>query len=201
VSLQDVMQRYCAGEQGAFEELYRALAPKIRARVRFLMRESATADDVLQLTFLKLHRARASYVAGADPVPWVQAIARRSCIDEIRRRRTRERLANDPDRMPELTADVTGVAYDAEPEPFADSPHAAVLAALEALPPKQREAVVLTKLEGHSVKKAADLLGTTETAVKLRAHRGYARLRTLLGSDADFVSERRSRSPIARGRA
>ena len=52
--------------------------------------------------------------------------------------------------------------------------------ALGALPTQQREAVVLTKLEGKSVAEAATIAGTTVGAMKVRAHRGYEALRKLL---------------------
>ena len=58
----------------------------------------------------------------------------------------------------------------------------AALEALEDLPTGQREAVVLTKLDGKSVAEAAEIAGTTVGAMKVRAHRGYEALRKLLGA-------------------
>jgi RNA polymerase sigma-70 factor (ECF subfamily) len=49
--------------------------------------------------------------------------------------------------------------------------------ALDRLPEPYREAIQLTKISGLSVSEAADVLGATETAVKLRVHRGYNQLR------------------------
>ena len=57
----------------------------------------------------------------------------------------------------------------------------AALDALAELPAQQREAVVLTKLDGKSVAEAAEIAGTTIGAMKVRAHRGYEALRRLLG--------------------
>ena len=51
---------------------------------------------------------------------------------------------------------------------------------LAQLPVQQREAVVLTKLDGKSVAEAAEIAGTTVGAMKVRAHRGYEALRKLL---------------------
>ena len=56
----------------------------------------------------------------------------------------------------------------------------AALAALAELPEAQRQAVMLTKLEGRSVAEAAAIAGTTPGAMKVRAHRGYEALRRLL---------------------
>ena len=67
-----------------------------------------------------------------------------------------------------------------DPEPAREA-----LEALEGLPFQQREAVVLTKLEGKSVAEAAAIAGTTVGAMKVRAHRGYEALRKLLGRKTD----------------
>jgi len=62
-----------------------------------------------------------------------------------------------------------------------------VEAALAQLPENQREAIVLHRFEGFSFKEIAELLGVTETAVKVRAHRGYERLRKLLASERELA--------------
>jgi RNA polymerase sigma-70 factor (ECF subfamily) len=54
---------------------------------------------------------------------------------------------------------------------------AALEGALDALPEAYREAIQLTKVSGLSMAEAAEVLGTSETAVKLRVHRGYTQLR------------------------
>jgi RNA polymerase sigma-70 factor (ECF subfamily) len=53
----------------------------------------------------------------------------------------------------------------------------AIERAVDALPEAYREAIQLTKMSGLSIAEAASVLGTTETAVKLRVHRGYNLLR------------------------
>src|ERR1044071_7505160 len=82
-----LMGRYCAGDVAAFHELYAALAPRILGYLTGLAGDRATAEDLLQQTFMKLHEARSAYVKGANPVPWLYTIAHRTCLDEIRRRK------------------------------------------------------------------------------------------------------------------
>lgn len=79
------MKRYCEGDASAFRVLYAIAAPRLLTFVHYLVRDHALAEELLQQTFLKLHQARASYVAGADPLPWLYAIARRTCLDALRR--------------------------------------------------------------------------------------------------------------------
>jgi RNA polymerase sigma-70 factor (ECF subfamily) len=178
----DLMQRYCDGEAGAFRELYALVAPRLLGYLLKMARERALADDLLQQTFLKVHRARGSYVRGADPLPWIYAIAHRTFIDEARKsKRAVVRVGGD-DELPEVAAGLTGESDDRRDEGRGDPELVtATLDALAALPAQQREAVVLTKLDGKSVAEAAEIAGTTVGAMKVRAHRGYEALRRTLG--------------------
>lgn len=189
MSFDEVMRRYCDGDEAAFAELYSALAPRIFGYLRSLIRDDAAAEDLLQQTFLKLHGARGTYVVGADPVPWLYAIAHRTCLDELRRlRRAKVRPLGPDEELEEIAAGFSGTAVGAEAyEPYDDGQRAAVLRALTRLPEEQKRAVVLTKLEGRSMREAAVILGTTEGAVKLRAHRAYVRLRVILRCDEAFA--------------
>jgi RNA polymerase sigma-70 factor (ECF subfamily) len=177
----EIMRRYCAGDQAAFHQLYGLLAPRILAYLWGLIGEKATAEDLLQHTFLKVHEARASYVLGANPIPWIYTIAHRTCLDEMRRRkRSRVRLSKDGRLAAEPTADITGAAADTGPDPGDGEAATAAMAALEHLPGNQREALILTKVHGRSHAEAAMITGTTPGAIKLRAHRAYVTLRQVM---------------------
>jgi RNA polymerase sigma-70 factor (ECF subfamily) len=144
----------------------------------------------LQQTFMNAHVARSAFARGADPLPWLRTIARRLLVDEMRRR---ERLQRAVARV-----EHHGATHHERVEPFEQAEQACLderrsaLArnALEELPERQRRAVTLTKLEGYSVAAAAVALGTTAAAVKLRAHRGYASLRSKLALLVDGEEER-----------
>lgn len=175
------MQRYCDGDAHAFRELYTLVAPRLLGYLMKMARSRAVADDMLQLTFLKVHRARAAYVRDADPIPWMYSIAHRTFIDETRRVK-RAIVQSAGDDLPEIAASITGESADRRDEPIDPELAKTALAALAQLPEQQREAVVLTKLDGKSVAEAADIAGTTVGAMKVRAHRGYEALRKLLGA-------------------
>ncbi len=180
-----LMARYCAGDAQAFRQLHARLAPRVLGYLVRMVRDRAVAEDLVQLTFLKVHRARGAYVRGADPSPWIFAIAHRTFLDEARRRRRARVGVAEDGQPPEVAADLTGAAAEAgAPGPGDDGRGeltAATLAALERLPPAQREAVALTKLGGKSIAEAAEIVGTTPGAMKVRAHRGYEALRRALG--------------------
>jgi len=180
----DLMSRYCEGDAGAFRELHARVAPRLVAYLRRMTGERSAAEDLVQLTFLKVHRARTAYVRGADPVPWMFAIARRTFLDEARRRkRARVQVAGGDGRVPEMPAAIDGTrladgpAAEADPELLR-----AALDALSQLPPAQREALILTKMSGKSIAEAAAITGATPGAMKLRAHRAYTALRRALSA-------------------
>lgn len=179
------MGRYCDGDASAFHELYAAVAPRLFAYLLGLVGERAAAEDLLQVTFLKVHEARDVYVRGADPVPWLYTIAHRTFLDELRRRK-RSRLRPGGDELApadEPRADLAGSA-EGTSSPEAESLSDATLAALGTLPQSQREALILTKVHGRTHREAAAITGTTPGAIKLRAHRAYVALRQIL-SQAD----------------
>jgi RNA polymerase sigma-70 factor, ECF subfamily len=175
----ELMLRYCDGDARAFRELYALVAPRLLGYLAKMARDRAVADDLLQQTFLKLHRARSAYVRGADPVPWLYSIAHRTFLDEARRQK-RAVVRTADDEVPEVPAAITGESFERRDEPADPELARAALDALARLPDQQREAVVLTKLDGKSVAEAAAIAGTTVGAMKVRAHRGYEALRKLL---------------------
>lgn len=170
-SLEALMERYVDGEAEAFDALYRQVAPKLLGYLLRLTRHRERAEDLVQVTFAKVHRARDSYLRGAPLLPWVLAIARRSFYDERRRAKARHEDLTFEGVLPEPRPQAEGVPNDVS---------AALELALSELPEPYREAIQLTKLTGLSIAQAAQVLGTSETAVKLRVHRGYVQLRSVL---------------------
>lgn len=176
------MARYVDGDASAFRELYGLLAPRLLGYLMKMARQRALAEDLLQQTFLKVHRARGAYVKGADPVPWIYAIAHRTFIDDARKKKRAIVDVRGDDELPDIPANLLGETVDQRDDHRADPETVKqALDALGELPEAQREAVVLTKLDGKSVAEAAQIAGTTVGAMKVRAHRGYEALRKLLG--------------------
>ncbi len=179
----ELMARYCDGDASAFRELHARVAPRLVAYLARMSGERALAEDLAQQTFMKVHRSRAAYVRGADPVPWMFAIAHRTFLDEMRRKkRSRVQVAKDERGVPEQPATIEGAPANAGSDGADPQLVQAALAALDQLPPAQREAVILTKLSGKSIAEAAAITGASPGAVKLRAHRGYLALRKALAA-------------------
>jgi RNA polymerase sigma-70 factor, ECF subfamily len=175
-----LMGRYCDGDARSFHRLYALVAPKILAYLVGLTGDRALAEDLLQHTFLKLHQARSSYVRDANPVPWIYTIAHRTCLDELRKgKRARVKLTGDGTLPHEPQAGLSGSAEGAKGDGEAAAARIS-LADLEGLPQNQKEALILTKVHGHSLAEAAMITGSTPGAIKLRAHRAYVTLRARL---------------------
>jgi len=161
------------------------VAPRLLGYLLKMTRDRSLADDLLQQTFLKVHRARGAYVRGADPLPWIYSIAHRTFIDEARKHKRAVVRVGEVEELPEVPAGITGESVERRDEGRGDPELvSAALEALADLPDQQREAVVRTKLDGRSVAEAAAIAGTTVGAMKVRAHRGYEALRKVLGRPA-----------------
>jgi RNA polymerase sigma factor (sigma-70 family) len=176
-----LMEAYAAGDAESFQRLFRAVAPSIHA---FFLRSAArgAADDLLQTTFLKVHAARRSWRPGERLRPWLFTIAARVRADWLRRHGRHDAELDEeaeagPDPRPDPAA-----------EALARERAERVKQALDALPEAQRVVVHLHRFEDLSFPEIGRILGITEGAAKLRAFRGYARLRALL---TDIVAEGR----------
>jgi RNA polymerase sigma-70 factor, ECF subfamily len=175
------MERYSKGDEAAFAELYDAIAPRLLGFLRKATRDAFAAEDLMQQTLLHVHRARGSFIPGAAVIPWVFAIARRLMTDRARRRGVERRLfvdtPADDDRM---TYEPTAAPARADDLLHARRLEWRVQQRIDELPELQRTAYRLLQQEGLSLKNAAEVLGTSVTAVKLRAHRAYVTLRAVV---------------------
>lgn len=170
------MERYARGDESAFASVYDAVAPRVHAYLIRQARDRVVADDLLQQTLLQIHRKRGTYVAGLPVLPWAFAIARRLYIDECRRRKTdalwSARDVGEDDRRAWALPDDEVATREAA---------RLVEAELLRMPGNQRVAFELLKIDGLSHQEAAQALGTTVNAVKLRAFRAYTAIRSVLG--------------------
>jgi RNA polymerase sigma-70 factor (ECF subfamily) len=174
-----LMAAYSEGDGEAFNELFSSLGPRIHGFFLRRFGNDAVADDLLQTTFLKVHRARAEYRIGAPVRPWVFTIAARVGLDEYRRRGRRPEMTDDQSMERATSAVAMERAAKTDLAERADIA-AHVRSALEILPDSQREVVMLHRYEGFTFAEIGKMLGLSEGAAKLRAFRAYERLRERL---------------------
>jgi RNA polymerase sigma-70 factor (ECF subfamily) len=173
--LRALMSAYQAGELAAFEEIHDALAPMLARWLRGRVRTAQEADDLLQETFLQMHRARHTYDAAYPVAPWSFAIARHVWLMH---RRTLSRRPQATDAIEDVPLAVRG-----EAERYVEREQ--VRQALAAVPQGRRRAVIWHHVFGFSFREIAERLGIRESAAKLRSSRGMAELRKQLERDDD----------------
>jgi RNA polymerase sigma-70 factor (ECF subfamily) len=162
------------GDQHAYEQLLAEIGGVMERYLRRRFGDFDLVEECVQECLLSIHRARASYDSSRPFRSWMFAIVRYKAIDLLRRRGTRQRHETGAPRGEEV------------PAPPVD-PSAALQAAeaLAAIRPEHREALILTKLQGHSLAEAARLAGVSTTAMKSRVHRGIQEVRSLLEREED----------------
>jgi RNA polymerase sigma-70 factor (ECF subfamily) len=161
-----------AGDEGAYREALACVAARLRAYLRRRMQSvPEDVEDLVQETLLALHLQRGTYDPSLPVGAWVLAIARHKLVD-LWRRRGRQEALNEP-----LDDVDDAVLASTEAESGAQRDLAKLL---EELPAAQRQAIVLTKIEGLSVAEAAQRAGASESAIKVQVHRGLKKLAALV---------------------
>ena len=167
--LDRLMERYQQADPDAPRALVVALSPALLRFFQSQLADPQQADDLLQETWMRIHRVRRTYRPGEPVLPWVYAIARRVRIDGYRR--SRRIMLHE-------------IAMNVLPEPPARVEHRGRLPVFSELvaelPESQREVLTLLKVGGLSLEEVACVTSSTVGAVKQMAHRGYQRLRALL---------------------
>src|SRR5262249_15649840 len=162
------MGAYQGGDVGAFDRLYEALESELRGFLRARCHDPQRVDDLLQETFLQLHRSRRGYLPGLPVRPWVDAIAKRVFLMHVRKGRRRE------------SRGVTGRARVPGPEGPAAADRLAdrsqLVSVLRQVPPDGRRAFLLHHWRGLSFREIAERLGIAPGAAKLRSSRAGSRL-------------------------
>ena len=172
---EQLMGAYVAGDAAAFRVIFERYAPLLmRAMLRELyVREEA--NDLVQQTFLQLHRARLDFDAGQKLKPWIFTIAMNLKREYFRKKKRRPERSFDPESMAEPAVEALGAArVDAR---------RTLARVMGDLPADQREVIELHWFDGLEFPEVATVVGASVSAVKVRAHRGYVRLRQALGDD------------------
>lgn len=176
-ALDRLMREYQGGSLAAFEALYRALAPRVTGFIRSRVRDDAGASDLLQETFLELHRSRHTYLPGQSVIGWTFGIAQNVMLRhrrEVRRREQHEVTIDSAKPEEQLTAG----AADFEWQPLRE--------ALDHLSPDSRATWWMRNIEGLSFEVIARRLGLAAAAVRLRCSRASRALRAVLEKGPDY---------------
>lgn len=158
---------FANGDATAGKDLLARLAPMLFGYATRVLADRAEAEDVVQDTMLRLWKIAPEWRQGEAKVStWAYRVAANLCTDRLRKRKTRRQV--DIDAVPEPTADIASAV-----EIMTEADRAAALdAALQDLPDRQRQAVVLRHLEGLSNPEIAGIMDIGVEAVESLTARG-----------------------------
>jgi RNA polymerase sigma-70 factor (ECF subfamily) len=170
-ALEQLMVQYQQADEVATRTLIEQLSPQLFRFFAAQLGNIDDASDMLQDTWLRIHRVRHTYRSGEPLLPWVYAIARRVRVDSYRKRR---RIA------------VREVLVEVLPEPAAANDESTDLPPfnqlIAELPASQQEVLTMLKVNGLSLEEVARATSSSIGSVKQKAHRAYERLRSALQS-------------------
>lgn len=169
---EELMEAYVGGNDAAFRALFARYAPILLRLTRRHLRDEGLAEEIVQQTFFRLHGARNDFRPGSKLRPWIMTIAMNLVREHWRRTKRR--------KMTSLEVDAHA-APEAEFMPLELRQRSELLhVALEKLPTSQREVVELHWFQERPYAEVAQIIGTSEGAVRVRAHRAYETLKQLL---------------------
>ena len=169
-----LMARAQDGDRDAYRSLLKEIEPYIRSIAVRCFNRSADAEDVVQEVLLTVHSIRNTYDPKRPFGPWLVAIANRRIIDRLRRH-TRQKA-----REIELSPEHETFAVAPANLDSTISAELALAGAIEKLPPDQRDAIRMLKLNEMSLKEASNASGRSIAALKVATHRAIRNLRRLL---------------------
>jgi RNA polymerase sigma-70 factor (ECF subfamily) len=170
-----LVERMQSGDLQAFEEFFQAYQRPVYLTALAITRDPFLAEEVLQDVFVKAYRVRGRLRTDVSPLPWLQRVCTNLCYSRLSRRRA---------PLEPLTDLIGNLAPDlsAQPDEVVESREIVdvLQQGIDALPPKQRTAVILYYLHGYSLAEAAEIAGCQVGTMKSRIHYALRALRVLL---------------------
>lgn len=164
--LMDLAQK---GDKAAYHSLLTKITSILKGFIHKRIGQNESTEDVIQEILISVHRARHTYISSRPFAPWLFAIARYRLADYWRKT---FRILEE-----EMTEGIELTITEKKSVQIAEGLREKLSETLARLPENQRRAVNLLKIEGRSIKEAAQELKMTESALKVTAHRAYKTLR------------------------
>ena len=180
----EVMLRVKAGDQSAFDYLVQKYRRPLVSFMYRMARNSAAAEDLAQEVFLRVYRSRQTYEASAKFTTWLYRIATNLAVNHARdTRHERPEVTvslDEPDEETGTTLDVADGTITAEAALVRRERMLAIRSKVEALPERQKLAVIMHKYQQMDYKQIAEALKLSESATKSLLFRAYEALREQL---------------------
>jgi RNA polymerase sigma factor (sigma-70 family) len=188
-----LIQALQAGDDSALNELINRHREPLFHFVFRVVRDETVAGDVVQEAFVRAYFGAAKFKPRATVKTWLYAIALNLSRDHARRLfKQRGVVPLEDNTQSKRGAEIADAAPLANDAARSHDDFARLQRAIDQLPPKLREALVVFSLEGKSQRESADILGTTPKTVELRVYHAKKKLRELLAADGtshDFLRD------------
>ncbi len=180
----EVMLRVKSGDNSAFDYLVQKYRRPLVSFMYRMARNTAAAEDLAQEVFLRVYRSRASYEASAKFTTWLYRIATNLAVNHARdTRKDRPEVTvslDEPDDETGTTLDVADSTISAEEALVRRERMLAIRSKVEALPERQKMAVIMHKYQQMDYKQISEVLKLSESATKSLLFRAYETLREQL---------------------
>jgi RNA polymerase sigma-70 factor (ECF subfamily) len=185
----EAMLRVKTGDESAFAYLVQKYRRPMVGFMYRLCHNPSTAEELAQEVFLRVYRSRTSYEPSAKFTTWLYRIATNLAVNHARDTR-HERAENtvrldEPDQETGTTPDLADESLSAEEQILRRERLAAIRSKVNALPERQRVAVIMHKYQQMDYREIAGVLKLSESATKSLLFRAYETLREQL---KEFVS-------------
>ncbi len=178
----ELIAQAAARDRAAFERLVQRHAAAVFRLALVITDDRASAEDVLQQTFLSAYRSASSFRGESSVRTWLFSIARHAAY-RLHRKQGREDLMEEP--LMTLGIEAGWGSDNPEALAIAAQRRETLVRALRSLSSDDREVLVLRDIEGLRGPEAADVLGIGERALKSRLHRARLRLAIALRVDLE----------------
>jgi RNA polymerase sigma-70 factor (ECF subfamily) len=184
----DLIGRAADGDARALEVLYDRYARVVYSFALRIVGDQQIAEELLQEVFFRAWQQGGSFRASRGSfITWLLSITHNMAIDEVRKRRRRPQKSENDDPETAL-AGVPDSGQDVEEEVWLGTLRETIAAAMDTLPPAQREAIELAYFRGLTQREIAERLGEPLGTIKTRMRLGMQKLRDQLeGNEVDLV--------------
>ncbi len=180
----EIMLRVKAGDDSAFDYLVQKYRRPLVSFMYRMARNTAAAEDLAQEVFLRVYRSRQNYEASAKFTTWLYRIATNLAVNHARdTRHERPEVTvslDEPDEESGTTPDVADSKVTVEEALVRRERMLAIRSKVEALPERQKMAVIMHKYQQMDYKQIAEVLKLSESATKSLLFRAYETLREQL---------------------
>jgi len=182
LSDEDLVRQFQEGNKDAFRLLVERNQYKVRSIILYTLNRDDLVDDIAQDVFIKVYKAIDKFRFDSKFYTWIYRITVNKCRDELRKRRWKRFVSLNNSPYNDEPKNVTELTTEQNHNEFKDAVHAA----LQQLPVRHREIIVLKDIEDYTYEEIAEILECEMGTVKSRLSRARTALRKIL---EPYISE------------